>query len=201
MEYSDEFKRYFSKVRIFSFKDASRFLKKMGASDAYVKLFMHNQVRKRGLHRIGKGKYTYKDDETVIGFAFNPFYYGLEHALTIHGLWTQMTNPVIVTAAKAVPGVREAMGRKVIVRRISEKMFFGSEQIDYNGSFIPVSDVEKTLIDFIYFRISLNNEDMANLVKATDRQKLRRYSGRCSTRVQKAVARVLREYGKRRTSR
>ena len=191
MKYEAEFLRYFSKVRLFSFKDARRFLKRLGASDSYVKLFIHLQARRHGLLKIGKGYYTFVKNDASAGFAFSPFYYGLEHALTIHKLWTQMTNPVIITASKAIPGARTSMGYEVTVRRISEKMFFGIEYVRYGGVFVPVSDVEKTLIDFLYFRIGISEDDMESLLGASDKGKLARYSRRCNRRIGAAVKKLL----------
>ena len=104
------------------------------ASDSYVKLFMHLQTKRHGLLKIGKGKYTFIRNDATVGFAFTPFYYGMEHALTIHGLWTQMTNPVIITTGKAVPGIREAAGYRIVVRRIAKRMFFGIEYLKYGGN-------------------------------------------------------------------
>ena len=110
MIYDNDFRKYFSKVQIFSFNDAKRFLTRMGASDAYIKVFVHNQIKRHGLRKVGKGKYTFSSNDAIIGFAFSPFYYGLECALTIRKLWTQMSNLVIVTTTKAVPGIRSSMG-------------------------------------------------------------------------------------------
>ncbi len=190
MMYDSDFRKYFSKTQIFSFKDAQRFLNKMGASNAYVKVFIHNQMKRHGLKKVGKGRYTFSNNDAIVGFAFGPFYYGMEYALTIHKLWTQMANPVVVTTTKAVPGIRDSMGNTIVVRRISERMFFGIEWVDYNGVFVPVSDAEKTLIDFAYYRIALNKEDLKNLINACDKKKLAKYAKRCSSRVRLAIERL-----------
>ncbi len=190
MKYESQFRKYFRDVGIFTFRDARRFLKMMGASDAYAKLFVYNQVKAHGLLRVGKGYYTFVNNDALAGFAFSPFYYGLEYALTLHKLWTQMANPVIITTTSAVPGVRDSMGSRVIVRRISKKMFFGIERIKYNDIFIPVSDVEKTLVDFIYYRIGLNKEDTAAILKACDKRKLRRYASRSGKRTSISLSNI-----------
>lgn len=190
MLYEKRFAEHFSKVPIFTSGDARRFLKKMGASEAYIKLFMHNQLKRHGLRRIGKGAYTFNDADAVVGFAFAPFYYGMEYALTIRRLWTQMADPVIITTRKVVPGMRESAGTQITVRRISERMFFGMEQVIYEGMFIPVSDAEKTLIDLIYYRVNIGAEDMGALIAACDKEKLRKYSKRCSARVRERLGRT-----------
>lgn len=191
MKYEKEFRSYFSKVQAFTFKDATRFLKKLGASDYYIKLFIHLQKERHGLLRIGKGHYTYIDDDAVIGFAFGPFYYGMEHALTIHKLWTQMTNPVIVTTRKIRPGTRSVMGHNVIVRRISKQMFFGITYVKYGRIFVPVSDIEKTLIDFVYFKISISDDEMERILRCVDLKKLRNYTKLCNDKVKKQIIKIL----------
>lgn len=191
MLYDREFRRYFSNVMLFTFKDAERFLKRMGASKAYAKLFIHNQIKRHGLLRVGKGRYTFSKNEAIAGFAFSPFYYGLEYALTIHRIWTQMANPVVITATKAVPGVRTSMGGRIIVRRISERMFFGMEMVKYSDIFVPVSNPEKTLLDFIYYKIGLSDIDAASLLRACDRKKLINYSKRYGRMVRIALNKFL----------
>ena len=190
MIYDNDFRKYFSKVQIFSFNDAKRFLTRMGASDAYIKVFVHNQIKRHGLRKVGKRKYTFSSNDAIIGFAFSPLYYGLECALTIRKLWTQMSNLVIVTTTKAVPGIRSSMGSRIIIRRISKRMFFGIEWVNYNGVFVPVSDPEKTLVDFFYYRIGLNDEDLRSLMLACDKKKLARYARRSNNRVKLAIAKV-----------
>ena len=192
MKYETEFNEYFSKLKIFTFKDAERFLLKHNAPKKYIKLFMHNQVIRHRLLKIGKGYYTFQNNEALVGFRFTPFYYGLEYALTIRKLWTQMANPIVLTATKAVPGSRMLMGQKVIVRRISKSMMFGFEYIKYSSIFIPVSDVEKTLIDFTYYKVRLSNADIKSMLKQINHKKIERYLLKYSKHVKSAVYNIIR---------
>lgn len=187
MKYEKEFENYFSKENIFTLGDARRFLSKLGASEAYAKLFIHNQVKRQRIFALGNGYYTFSNNEAVVGFRFAPFYYGLEYALTIRRLWTQMANPVVITASKAKPGVKEIMGHRVIVRRIAKRMMFGFEYVKYSGLFVPVSDIEKTIIDFTYYRIGLGSEDMRTLLGSADKRKLMAYALKSGARVRRSV--------------
>jgi len=191
MKYETKFNKYFSNLKIFTFKDAERFLLNHNASKNYIKLFMHNQVIKHGLLKIGKGYYTFQNNEAVVGFRFTPFYYGLEYALTIMKLWTQMANPVVLTATKTVPGSRVLMGQNVTVRRISKNMMFGFEYIKYSGIFIPVSDVEKTLIDFTYYKIRLSNADIKSMLKQINHKKIERYLLKYSKHLKSSVHNII----------
>ncbi len=193
VKYEKDFVAYFSKAPAFSAGDARRFLVNAGASAAYARLFLHNQSKQKRIIRIGRGMYTLIDDEAVAGFAFRPFYYGMEYAMSLRGLWTQMANPVIITESSAVPGSRLSNGRRVLVRRISKNMFFGYSFVSRSGLFIPVSEPEKILIDFIYYRRSLSREDIARLLKASDMNKLEEYAKRSGRRVAAGLERILNE--------
>ncbi|MEM2506931.1 MAG: hypothetical protein QXF61_07820, partial [Nitrososphaeria archaeon] len=68
-------------------------------------------------------------------------------------------------------------GFKVILRKISEKMFFGYELKfleDING-WIRVSDVEKTFIDIIYLGYPFKEEILPKLLEISDIKKIKKY--------------------------
>ena len=178
MKYERAFINFFSKQQIFNTNDARRFLAKLGAREAYVRLMLHNMVKSGKLYRIEKGNYSLYRNEAVVGFKFRPFYYGLQYALTIRKIWTQQSVPVIITKTKANPGTRELMGIKVIVRRIDPERFFGFDYMNYDDIFVPVSDPEKTLLDFTYYEIKLDPETMTVLRNRIDESKLKIYSER-----------------------
>jgi hypothetical protein len=58
-------------------------------------------LRSGRIYKITRGSYTFYDEVQYAGFAFQPFYYGLEDALSLLGLWKQETNPVIITPGKS----------------------------------------------------------------------------------------------------
>ncbi len=183
MKYEASFIEFFSKQAMFTTNDARRFLIWLSAGESYIRLMLHNLVKSGRLYRIGKGAYTFHRNEAAIGFRFRPFYYGLQYALTIRKIWTQQSVPVIITASKANPGVREIMGTRIIVHRMNEGTFFGFEYVSYGGLFVPVSDVEKTLLDFDYYHISLDRETLAALKKKANKTKVLEYEAR-TTRFQ-----------------
>ena len=79
---------------------------------------------------------------------------------------------------KSHRGVREIMGTRVILHRIDRARFFGFEYVNYGGVFVPVSDVEKTLIDFNYYHIKLSEETLESIIKKIDKVKLLEYEKR-----------------------
>ncbi|MBI3859141.1 MAG: hypothetical protein HY296_02715 [Thaumarchaeota archaeon] len=142
---------------------------------AYAMLLLHHLAKKGEVHRITRGWYSKLDDPVVSVFAFRPAYLGLQEALSLHGLWEQETNVVLVTTLKVRTGPRTMMGSRVVVHRIDGSRFFGLEYLRYDGFFVPVSDVEKTLIDLVYFRASPGQEAIEALKKRVDRRKLNTY--------------------------
>lgn len=176
MKYESGFRDFFSEQLVFTSEDASRYLRKEGASAEYVRLFLHKLVVDGSLMRIKRGVYTFSKNEVLIGFAFRPFYYGMEYALTIRKIWTQQADPVIISRTKANQGVRLVENSRVVIRRINKNAFFGFEYINYSGFFVPVSSPEKILLDFIYFREGLDEETMSALLQRCNKRVVRDYA-------------------------
>ena len=59
MKYESPFIRFFERQNMFLTDDARRFLSGLGASEAYIRLMLHNLVQSGKLYRIGKGAYTF----------------------------------------------------------------------------------------------------------------------------------------------
>ena len=137
--------------------------------------------------RIKKGFYTFSRNGNVIGFAFRPFYYGMEYALTLRKIWTQQANPVIMTTSRANAGLREVMNSKVIVHRIDSHAFFGFEYLSFSGLFVPVSLPEKTLLDFLYFQVDIDPGTRQALMKESSRKVLRNFAERMGSRYRAQV--------------
>lgn len=175
MKFMGEFRARFSGRGHFTSSDAEKFLRELGAGKGYHKLLLHNMAKRGGIFRITRGVYTFKADASALSGVYTPSYHGLQEALSIHGIWGQATNQVIITPRKVRGGIREMLGRRVIVRRISRKMFFGSESVNFGGEWLEVSDPEKTLIDFHYFKEPIDHATMRKLLKRVDAKKLGAY--------------------------
>lgn len=141
----------------------------------YTHLILHKLTKKGEIKRVAKGWYSLYDDPIVSVFCFKPAYIGLQEALSLHNLWEQETNVVIITTKKVRVGIRELLGNNVILRTIEPKYFFGFDLIKYESLFVPVSDIEKTLIDFVYFKESLARETLREIIKRMNKQKLIEY--------------------------
>ncbi|MEM0360385.1 MAG: type IV toxin-antitoxin system AbiEi family antitoxin domain-containing protein [Candidatus Diapherotrites archaeon] len=172
MKYALTVREHFSKQAVFSVRDISIFFSTRGISKGYARLFLHNLLKKGEIVRISRGVYSFERDSLLWGFAFSPFYYGLQQALSLQNLWEQESIPVIITPRKIRTGLREIGSERILVRRIDRKLFFGFEMLPYYGRFVPVSCLEKTLLDFFYFREPLPKNTLKGLLQKADRKNL-----------------------------
>lgn len=180
MTYEKRLRDVYKEEYKFTKKDASKLFSKDKISNEYLDQLLHNLVKQNKIVRITNGSYTFKKDLMVSGFAYSPFYYGLQEALSLRNLHEQETNPVIITTNKIKPGIKTIQGSNVILRRIASKYFFGFDFIKYYNMEIPVSDYEKTLIDFVYYNEPLSKEVINDLKKKIDKKKLENYFSRYS---------------------
>jgi len=171
IKYLPEIMELFKKTPVVTTRDIKLYLKQKG----YSYLLLSNLVKQGKIKRITKGFFTIHDDPLTSVFCFRPAYVGLQEALSIHNLWEQETNVVIVTTRKVRIGIHEILGSNVLVHRINPKYFFGFTLLKYGEFFIPVSDVEKTLLDFIYFKQPLSKNTISEIKKNLDVNKLKNY--------------------------
>ncbi|MBI3052057.1 hypothetical protein HYY74_06415 [Candidatus Woesearchaeota archaeon] len=160
------------------------------AGPKYAHLLLHNLVRRKVLHRITRGCYSRLDDPTLAVFCFQPAYLGLENALSINNLWEQETNPIILTTMKIRQGSRNVFGSNVMLRRIPAGYCFGFEYVPYGSTYVPASDPEKTLIDLVYFRHSIQPEVLMAVRRKIDSVKLKKYLHRYESAFARLFARA-----------
>lgn len=190
MKYVKAFREHFGAFPVFTMRDVRVFF---GTSlgSAYSNLLLHNFLKRGELHRVAKGVYTFCEEMQVVGSAFQPYYYGLQDALSLHDLWEQETNPVVVTPRNVRSGIRVFLGNNYLVKRISRRMFFGFSSFRYHDSWINLSDLEKTLIDFVYFKQPISEDVLGELKPRLDRKKLSSYLKICPAWVGKRVNTLL----------
>ena len=173
IKYKNNVKKFFLESPIVSINSLKKFIGKKDKS--YVYLLIHNLLKNGEIKRITKGFYTIKDDPTLIVFCLKPAYLGLQDALSVNNLWEQETIPVILTTKKVRQGIRKVFGVNVLIRRISAKYFFGFEYKKQGDFYSPYSDIEKTLIDMVYFKQPLDKETLDNFKKKINKKKLKLY--------------------------
>jgi len=160
---------------VFSISDLRIALKDKGISNDYLYILIHTLLKKKEIIRITKGVYTFHDDAAVVGFAFKPFYYGLENALAIRGISGQGMNFTIITSRSVRVGNRNFNGRNYSISRIDKRLLFGYDLVKYSRFWLPVSDIEKSAIDMVYFRYVIRDELLDGIRENIDKKKLNKY--------------------------
>ena len=162
----------FAKVTpVFRPRDVELIVKDRG----YAHLLLHNLVGSGRLVRYFRGWYGLRDDPTLSVFTFKPAYLGLQEALSIRELWEQETVPVVITTLRVRTGIRSVAGGNLLVRHLAERYFFGYDFLKYGDFYVPVSDPEKTLIDFVYYNEAIGEEALEGLLKRANRAVLLKY--------------------------
>jgi len=144
-------------------------------NEKYIYLIINNLLKKEEIKKNTRGYYTINEDPSLMVFCLKPAYLGLQDALSIHNLWEQETNPVVITTKKIRQGVRKVFGNNVFLRRISGKYLFGVDYIKQGDFYYPYSDIEKTLIDMFYYKQYMDEELLKNFKKRIDKKKLNNY--------------------------
>jgi len=169
VKYLKEVREFFKKTPVVSINDVKLLVK----NSNYAHILLNYLLKRGEIKRIEKGFYTIHEDPTYMVFAIRPCYIGLQSALSIHNLWEQETNTILITPRKLRVGIRDVFGSNVIIKRIDKKYFFGYELVRYDDYYIPVSDIEKTLIDLIYFNVKIDKKIFYKV--KLDEEKIREY--------------------------
>ena len=174
-KYRKDVEKLFEKSPVVNYNSIERIIKNKKKSSKYAKKLIHYLLLKNKIKRLSKGYYTIMNEISLVVFAFEPSYLGLQDALSFHNLWEQETVPIIITTRKARPGIRKVLNHNTVVRRINKKYFFGFEYKKQGDFYFPVSDIEKTFIDMVYFNEHLDNEVIKEFNKRMSKKRLNSY--------------------------
>lgn len=172
---------------VFTNRDVSMIIK----DKSYANLLLHNLVNQKQAYRLKRGCYSWTKDPFLSVFCFRPAYLGLEFALSFYEIWDQETNPVIITPKKVRIGTRKVLGTNIIVHRIKKNYFFGIKFLKHEDFYLPVSDIEKTIIDFIYFNNIPDKDIWDKILKRADKNKLFSYIKKYPKKQQKEIKNII----------
>ena len=186
-KYIKKIESLFYKSPVVDADSISRIVKSKKNVKQYTKQLIRNLILRGRIKRLTKGYYTFHEDPSLAVFSFKPAYLGLQDALSIHNLWEQETIPVIITSRKVRQGIRKVFGINVLIRIINQKYLFGFEYKKQGEFYLPVSDIEKTLIDLIYFKYKFDKILLDNFHQKIDKEKLNKYLSRYPQKIKKRV--------------
>ncbi len=178
MTITNEILSHFSDYTVFTYRDVYLYASKRKIKPSNLIRLLSYWNKSGKIYRISKGVYTTKKEDSLTGFAFQPFYYGLLYALTIKELWTQNAKPEIITLKRVRQSTVPIFGSATNTIRLHHahpRHFFGFEMVKYGNFEIPVSDNEKTLIDLFYYKIRLPIQNYSQILVAINIKKLNKY--------------------------
>jgi len=165
----------------------SRDIEKIIGNKEYSQLTLHLLNRRGLIYRLQKDCYSRYSDPTLTVCCFKPAYIGLQEALSLHGLWEQETITIITTVRKVRVGIRNILGNNVLIKRIHPQYYFGIELLEYDGTYIPISNIEKTIIDMIYFNQPIDKEIYRQAKRKIDKEKLMKYINKYPPNIRKKI--------------
>ena len=182
---------HFKNSATFTLNDAYLFLRsgKAGVSRTYTQVTLSRMSKRRSLYQVAKGVFSVRNNVEVAGFAFSPFYYGGVSALMIRDLIDDQVLLEIMTTKTVRKSRVKVFGgsANVLLHHIPDRYYFGFDEIMYGGLKVPVSNAEKTLIDLLYFKIRLSEDDYLRLVASIDRKRLAMYLRKFNVRFAKSA--------------
>ncbi|MBI2110302.1 hypothetical protein HYT51_00800 [Candidatus Woesearchaeota archaeon] len=193
-KYLKKIEEIFQKSQVVTYNSIERVVKEKKNNTQYTKQLIKNLIAKGKIKRLAKGGYTAHNENGISVFCFTPAYLGLQDALSFHNIWEQETIPVIITSRRVRQGIRSILGGNVLLRRIDKKYLFGFEYYAQgNNVYLPYSDIEKTLIDMVYFKEKIDKEVIKNLIKKIQRKKLNKYLKRYPIRIKMRILKILKK--------
>jgi len=187
IKYLSDIREFFKQTPVVATRDIRLITKKKN----YSYLLIRNLIKRGEIKRITKGFYTIYEDPVLSIFCFKPCYIGLQNALSVHNLWEQETNVVIITAKKVRTSIRKIFSNNVILHRITPNLLFGYDLIKYGEFYIPVSDIEKTIIDLVYFNEIPDEKVISNIREVINIEKLKEYLRKYPERMKKKVLEII----------
>jgi len=175
IKYIENIEKFIQKTPVFDISSLKKFILIKKGNRKYIYLLVNKLLKKGKIKRLTKGYYTIYEEPSLAVLSFKPAYLGLQDALSFHNLWEQETIPIIITTKKIKVGIRKFLNTNILLRRINKKYFFGFDYYKQNNFYLPYSDIEKTLIDLIYFKEKLSLEEMANIKNKINFKKLNSY--------------------------
>jgi len=190
-KYLKKIEDLFKKSPVVDAKSISRIIRNKKNIKQYNKQLIRNLILKGKIKRLTKGFYTIHDEASLAVFCFSPAYLGLQDSLSFYDLWEQETIPIIVTTRKVRQGIRKILGMNILIRRLDKKYFFGLEYEKYGDFYVPISDIEKTFIDMVYFRQRIDRDLIKNFKNKINKKKLNSYLQKYSKIIKKQVLNLL----------
>jgi predicted transcriptional regulator of viral defense system len=158
MQYLD-LKNQLKDFPVFSIKDVEK-----------VDLSFHKQrlsewQRKGYIKKIRQGFYMFSElpinEQALFIIAnriYEPSYVSLEMALSVHGLIPEAVYGITSITSQKTKSFKTPVG-DFMYRHTQSNLLFGSELREYNGQRYQIAEIEKAVLDYLYFNPKINDEE------------------------------------------
>lgn len=133
---------------VFDINELSRIL---GVSKRAASVYVNRMIKKKLLFKIEKNKVAVCDDIFIVSSQILfPSYLSLTSALYMHNSFSQIINKIYILTTKKRK-MAKIFGTEIIFVNINPKLLFGYRKVKKGESFINLADLEKAIIDCLYF--------------------------------------------------
>ncbi len=144
---------------VFSIKDIEK-----------IDLSFHNQrlsdwQKKDYIKKICKGFYIFSDLQinepilfTIANRVYRPSYISLETALSIYGIIPEAVYGITSVTSQKTKNLKSPVG-DFIYRHTQPELMFGYELREYNGHRYQFAEIEKAILDHLYFNSKINDNE------------------------------------------
>lgn len=160
---------------VFTLAEISRI---SGVKKRNIPVYMHRMKKKNLLFSVEKNKFSVTDDPFIVASQLiNPAYLSLTTALYLHNLLPQVIDKIEVLTSRRKKEIT-LFGMKTNFRMLSPSRMFGYNKIKKGKSYLMLAEVEKAIIDSIYFQKSCPLHLILPVLAKTNTLKLERYAQR-----------------------
>lgn len=158
MQYLD-LKTQLKDFPVFSIKD----IEKMDLS--FHKQRLSEWQKKDYVKKICKGFYIFSDLQineptlfTIANRVYEPSYISLEMALSIYGIIPEAVYGITSVTSQKTKNLKSPVG-DFIYRHIQPELMFGYELREHDGHRYQVAEIEKAILDYLYFNSKINDNE------------------------------------------
>lgn len=139
-------------------------------------VYTNRILKNKLLFRVEKNKFsTTKDPFIAVSQIIFPAYLSLTTALYLHNTVQQVIDKIYVITTRQKKS-KEIFGIKTYFIKVSPRLMFGYTKIRKENSFIMLADLEKTILDCLYFQKYCSLQYLCEALKKADIEKLESYA-------------------------
>jgi len=144
---------------IFSIRDIEK------ADLSFHKQRLSEWQKKGYVKKISKGFYIFSDLEinettlfTIANRVYEPSYISLEMVLSIYGLIPEAVYGITSVTSQKTKTLKTPVG-DFIYRHTQPELFFGYELKGHDGHHYQIAEIEKAVLDYLYFNSNIKDEE------------------------------------------